>query len=66
MENLMDGLIAQLKRNRELLKEYEKIGMAGAFGRIAIQRDIDAAEQAIKDNDVVAMVQAYANMENNE
>jgi hypothetical protein len=66
MENLMDGLLKEIARNRELLEHYKKIGIAGNFGRIAIQRDIDAAEKAIKDNDVVEMVQAYQNMINNE
>jgi hypothetical protein len=66
MENLMDGLLKELNRNRELIKRYEAIGIAGAFGRIAIQRDIDMAEKAIKDNDIVAMIQAYAILHNNE
>lgn len=66
MGNLMEGLIDQMNRNRELIKHYEAIGAAGNFGRIAIQRDIALAEKAIKDNDVVEMVQAYQNLLNNE
>jgi len=66
MGNLMEGLIDEMNRNRELLKRYESIGIAGSFGRIAIGRDIAAGEQAIKDNDVVAMLRAYETLKNNE
>lgn len=58
MENLMDGLLKQMDRVRELKKEYDAIPQ-GKFGSIMIQRDIDAAEQAIKENDVVKMIHAF-------
>lgn len=31
MANLVDGLIAQMNRNRELIKLYEEAGPVGAF-----------------------------------
>lgn len=58
-ENLMDGLFKEMNRCREVLKQYEEIGAAGAFGAYMIKMDIQTAEQAIKDNDVVKMLTAY-------
>jgi hypothetical protein len=61
-ENLMDGLFKEMNRCRELLKEYEAIGPVGAFGKMMITQDILFAEQAIKENDVVKMLQAYESL----
>lgn len=58
-ENLMDGLFKEMNRCREVLKHYEEIGPVGAFGAAMIRMDIQTAEQAIKDNDVVKMLTAY-------
>jgi hypothetical protein len=62
VENLMDGLFKEMNRCRELSKAYEEIGSAGIFGLAMILRDIDAAEQAIKENDVIKMLQAYKSL----
>lgn len=61
-QNLMDGLFYEMNRCRELLKAYEEIGPAGMFGKAMITRDIDFAEQAIKENDVIKMLQAYSTL----
>ena len=55
MENLMDGLLLEMNRARELKKEYDSIP-SGKLASMLIQLDIDKAEQSIKDNDVVEMV----------
>jgi len=65
-ENLMEGLQRELKRNRELVKEYEAIGTAGNFGRAFICRDIMEGEHAIADDDVVAMLRAYNKLKENK
>lgn len=57
----MDGLFAEMNRAREVKKEYDKIPQ-GTFGSRMIQLAINDAEQAIKDNDVVAMLKAYATL----
>lgn len=62
-ENLMDGLFRQMNRCRELVKEYEKIGPVGVFGKTMIQRDIEAAEKAIASGDIVQMIDAYKALE---
>ena len=58
MPNLMEGLLKELARNRELLAEYKKIP-TGAFGAMMIQADIDKAEKAIANDDVAEMAKAY-------
>ena len=60
-ENLMDGLFSEMNRVRELIKEYEHPALngAGVFGAAFMKIDIQKAEQAIKDNDVIAMLQCY-------
>jgi RNA binding exosome subunit len=61
-KNLMDGLMDELNRNRELLKEYEAIGRAGMFGAHFIKQAINNGEQAIRENDVIKMLQAYSEL----
>lgn len=58
MANLMEGLINEMNRCRELLKEYEAIP-EGVFGAAMIKQDIKNAEEAITENDVVKMLTAY-------
>lgn len=58
-ENLMDGLFNEMNRCREVLKHYEEIGPVGMFGATMIKADIDNAERAIRQNDVVKMLAAY-------
>lgn len=45
--SLMEGLIQELNRCRELLKEYESIGPPGQFGATMIRIEIEAAEKAM-------------------
>lgn len=60
--NLMEGLLKELNRNREILKHYEEIP-AGAFGASMIRQSITNAEKSISDGDTVAMVRAYADLQ---
>ena len=65
MPNLMQGLIEELNRNRELLKEYEKIP-TGAFGATMIRKDIVDAEKVIGTGDVIEMLKCYEMLKKNE
>lgn len=56
--NLMEGLIEQANRCRDVLREYEKIP-EGAIGAAIIRQHITTAERAMGSGDVVAMLQAY-------
>lgn len=60
-KNLMDGLLYEMNRCRELKKMYDEIPQ-GKFGAIMIQRSIDAGEQSIRENDVIKMLQAYSSL----
>ena len=66
VENLMEGLLKEIKRNRELVTEYRAIGQNGGIAILFIEGDIEDAEQAIKDNDVVAMARAYKKLKGHE
>ncbi len=57
MANLIDGLNAELIRNREILKIYEGIPER-RFGAVMIKQSIKMAEKAIAEGDIVAMVRA--------
>jgi len=46
-EELKAQLTAQLAGCRELVKAYEKLGMAGNFGRMLIWKDIEQGEKAL-------------------
>jgi len=65
-QNLMDGLMNELSRNRELLKEYEAIGPAGAFGAHFIKTAIKHGEDAIRTGDVIQMLQAYSELKDTQ
>lgn len=61
-ENLMEGLLKELNRNREILVEYEKIP-AGFFGAAMIKQGIAIAEKAIGENDIVQMLKSYQDLQ---
>ena len=63
--NLMEGLIEECNRNRELKKVYNEIP-TGAMGAALIQSDIDRAEKAMGTGDVVEMLEIYNTMKSNE
>ena len=64
MENLMDGLVDELNRNRELKAEYDKIP-TGFFGASMIKIDIKIGEDAINSGDVIQMMTAYTALKDN-
>ena len=66
MANLVDGILTEIDRCNELVKQYEKIGPAGAFGRAAIKADIQEGKDALASGDVVRMVAACKALKNCE
>lgn len=61
-QNLMEGLLYQMNRAREIKKMYDEIPQ-GKFGSIMIQQSIDRAEKSISDNDVIAMLAAFKDLQ---
>ncbi|MBR9679039.1 MAG: hypothetical protein GON13_02120 [Nanoarchaeota archaeon] len=65
-ENLMSGLMRELKRNRILLKEYELIGAPGMFGATLLKQDIEEADNAIETGDTIGMMVCYSKLKENK
>ena len=66
MENLAQGLVRELNRNRELLLEYKKIGAPGVFGAAIIEGKIKRGETAQENGDVAEMLRVFSDLENSE
>jgi hypothetical protein len=59
MTTLGDELPKETARVREILGHYKEIGPAGAFGAVMIERSLQAADKAMIEGDVAAMIAAY-------
>ena len=67
-QNLIDGLLYEMNRVREIIKEYEHPMLKGA-GFIAssmMKIDIQRAEKSIRDNDVIEMMICYTKLKEYE
>ena len=65
--NLMEGILSECNRARELIKIYEEIGPVGAFGKMMIQQTIDNAEKAIGENaDINILMKVYEDLKGNK
>jgi len=63
----MEGILSELNRCRELLKAYEEIGPAGAFGKAMIQATIKETEAAIgRGEDATVLLPLYERLKNHE
>jgi len=60
--NLIEGLLKELERNRELLQEYKAIP-AGAFGAMIIERSIKTAEKAMAEGDTAKMLSCFKELQ---
>ncbi len=63
-ENLMDGLLSEMNRVREIIKEYEHPALKGA-GNIAaymMKMDIANAEKCIGEGDTIQMLVSYSKL----
>ncbi len=63
--NLVEGVIAELNRNRELLQVYKEIP-AGAFAAINLANDIQRAEAALVSGDAIEMLRVYKLLKENK
>lgn len=61
--NLVEGLTVQMNRCRELVKVYDALGPVGTFGKVAIERGIKNAEEALGSGNTTAMIRAYRALE---
>jgi len=66
MENLAQGLVRELNRNRELLSEYKNIGRPGMFAAVIIEDKIKRGETAQENGDVVEMLRVFSELEETE
>jgi len=55
--NLIDELLEEIDRNKEILKYYEALPQ-GVFGASFIKKDIEFARNAIVDQNTASMAQA--------
>jgi hypothetical protein len=66
-QNLMDGLFGEMNRVRDIIMIYDELpGNAGLFASSLMKNDIKAAEQAIRDNDVIKMLVVYNSLKSYE
>lgn len=67
MSTVGEAIVDELKRNRELVRIYQELpNGAGTFGAMMINADIDAAEKALAENDVIAILQSYEKLKGNK
>ena len=61
--NLIEGIQKECNRVREIIPMYKAIGIPGAFGVTMMEASIERAERAVANDDMVAMVRAYKDLE---
>ena len=59
MENLIEGLTNQLIRANEIKRQYEELGLVGAFGLHFVKQEIERAKKAQSSGDVIEMISAF-------
>lgn len=64
--NLIEGIVKELNRNRELVKEYRAIGLPGMFGAMMIEKDIKDAEKCLTEDDTIEMIKCYERLKENK
>jgi hypothetical protein len=66
-DNLMDGLLSEMNRVREIVKEYNaQPKNAGRLATLFMQLAIEKADESIKVNNVVKMLQCYSKLKEYE
>lgn len=63
---LPETLLAEIRRNRELLDAYREIGPLGAFAYAAISADIERAENVLASGDAIEMMRWLQTLRENE
>lgn len=69
-DNLADGLAAEIKRNQQLLANYAEFrnmpGVFVGFAEAMIKADLEAAIDAVSNQDLAAMIRSYEALKGNE
>ena len=65
MNNILIGLMDEIKRNEELLKIYESIP-TGGFGAAVLEVKIKRAKKSIESGDLVEMIASYKDLQKSE
>lgn len=63
-----EAILEELKRNRELLELYtsEPFKQVGAFAAAFIRNDIEVAEKALAEQDILQILASYEKLKGNE
>lgn len=62
-ENLMNGLLNEMNRVRELITQYEALpNGVGMFGVTTMKSSIKMAEKSISNGDIIEMLKQYENL----
>ena len=64
-QNLIEGLVRELNRCKDVLKIYEEIS-EGKFGAAMIKQSITTAEKAMVEGDTVAMISSLKDLKSIE
>ena len=65
-QTLGDAFPLECERVRELLVEYERLGVAGAFGAAGLRVALNRADIAMVSGDLSKMISAYCELRNCE
>ena len=66
-DNLMEGLLSEMNRVRDLIVEYNNLpGGVGIFGASLMKINIQKAEKAISSGDVIQMMVCYKELKGHE
>lgn len=61
-DSLGEALPREMTRVRHLITLYEKIGPAGQFAIMLMNKSLDEAQKALAEGDVVAMIRIYQDL----
>ncbi len=64
-QNLAEGLLGEIKRNMKLLDQYKEIGPVGSFGHSMILKDVEDANIAMMEGDIIKMIQIHEVLKKN-
>ena len=68
MASVGEAILDELKRNRELLELYtsEQFKEVGSFAAAIIRNDIETAEKALAENDIIQILASYEKLKGNQ
>jgi hypothetical protein len=61
--NLVEGILAECNRCRELQKDLQAVGAPGAYAYYRIRASIANAERVVGEGDTVGMLRAYSDLQ---